>query len=155
MHQHGTLAYRQNVLLTVRLKVFFFFWIFNYPGNGKILKKFLDNSGKFPESPKSSEWTSIMACYLPYTLHTQPIRFPTLLHTPHISPYLTPHPPYTFLHISPHLPSHSNTLPHIFHIDTISFPHLPPGLEKIDCNRYSIAIFFTFCSSNALEFLLF
>ena len=25
------------------------------------------------------------------------------------------------------------------------------GLGKIDCNRYSIAIFFTFCSSNALE----
>ena len=26
-----------------------------------------------------------------------------------------------------------------------------PGLGKIDCNRYSIAIFFTFCSSNALD----
>ena len=24
------------------------------------------------------------------------------------------------------------------------------GLGKIDCNRYSIAILFTFCSSNAL-----
>ena len=30
-----------------------------------------------------------------------------------------------------------------------------PGLGKIDCNRYSISIFFTFCSSNALEPLLF
>ena len=29
------------------------------------------------------------------------------------------------------------------------------GLAKIDCNRYSIAIFFTFCLSNALEPLLF
>ena len=29
------------------------------------------------------------------------------------------------------------------------------GLEKIDCNQYSIATFFTFCSSNALEPLLF
>ena len=29
------------------------------------------------------------------------------------------------------------------------------GLGKIDCNRYSIAIFFTFCSSNALEPFLF
>ena len=29
------------------------------------------------------------------------------------------------------------------------------GLGKIDCNRYSIAIFFTFCSSNTLEPLLF
>ena len=25
------------------------------------------------------------------------------------------------------------------------------GLGKIDCNRYLMAIFFTFCSSNALE----
>ena len=30
-----------------------------------------------------------------------------------------------------------------------------PGLGKIDCNRNSIAIFFTFCSSNALQPLLF
>ena len=29
------------------------------------------------------------------------------------------------------------------------------GLGKIDCNRYSIAMFFTFCSSNALKPLLF
>ena len=29
------------------------------------------------------------------------------------------------------------------------------GLGKIDCSRYSIAILFTFCSSNALERLLF
>ena len=29
------------------------------------------------------------------------------------------------------------------------------GLGKIDCNLYSIAIFFTFCSSNALVPLLF
>ena len=32
---------------------------------------------------------------------------------------------------------------------------LKPGLGKIDCNRYSIAIFFSFCLSNALEPLLF
>ena len=29
------------------------------------------------------------------------------------------------------------------------------GLGKIDCNQYSIAIFFTFCSSNSLKLLLF
>ena len=34
-------------------------------------------------------------------------------------------------------------------------PILFSGLGKIDCNRYLIAIFFTFCSSNALEPLLF
>ena len=32
---------------------------------------------------------------------------------------------------------------------------LNSGFGKIDCNRYSIAIFFTFCSSNAPEPLLF
>ena len=28
--------------------------------------------------------------------------------------------------------------------------NIPAGMGKVDCHRYSIAIFFTFCSSNAL-----
>ena len=35
------------------------------------------------------------------------------------------------------------------------FHRVPLGLGKIYCNRYSIAIFFTFCTSNALSLLLF
>ena len=36
-----------------------------------------------------------------------------------------------------------------------TFIGINPGLGKIDCNRYSIAIFITLYSSNALEPLLF
>ena len=35
------------------------------------------------------------------------------------------------------------------------FAQLIPGLQKIDCNRYSIAMFFSFLSSNTPKSLLF
>ena len=40
-------------------------------------------------------------------------------------------------------------------ISKINFICPCSGLEKIDCNGYLIALFFTLCSSNALEPLLF
>ena len=71
---------------------------------------------------------------LSYPLPTHPIHSTTLLHSPHVFPYLPPHPktfpytsPHTSSHSSPDLPLHSNTLPHSSHALS---PHLPPQFRS-------------------------
>ena len=62
---------------------------------------------------------------------THPIHFPTLLHSPHIFSYSSPHPntlPYTSFHSSPYTPTHFPTHPmHSPHI----FPHSLDYVAKL------------------------
>ena len=75
---------------------------------------------------------------------THPIHFftplPTLLHSPHIFPYSSPHPNtllYTSPHSSPYTPS-PNTLPHLPHALSHIFPCSLDSVAKLPCVDVSL-----------------
>ena len=82
---------------------------------------------------------------LSHSPHTLSHTLPTLFHSPHIFPYLPPHPntfPYFSSHSSPDLSLHPNTLSYSPHALSHTSPHILPHsfdyVAKLPCDDVTL-----------------